>query len=96
MNAVGNSVGNCITDSFSMSVPGGVAPPGICGLNTGQHLYVDASGCSTMNFNIGTGTAATRSWSLKVVQLECTNRLTGRYHFNLLLSGISTLHAYKI
>ena len=27
----------CLEDSFSVTNPGGIAPPTICGLNTGQH-----------------------------------------------------------
>lgn len=76
INGIGPSVGHCTTDSFSVSVSGGVSPPVICGLNSGHHLYVAATGCNKLSFNIGTGTSATRSWSLKVSQLDCANRLT--------------------
>ncbi len=27
----------CLTDTFTVTVPGGPAPPEICGLNTGEH-----------------------------------------------------------
>ena len=30
-----NRVGNCDTDNFSVTTPGGKAPPLICGTNTG-------------------------------------------------------------
>ena len=33
-----NRVGNCDTDLFSVTVPGGKSPPSICGVNTGD-LY---------------------------------------------------------
>jgi len=29
--------GQCLTDTFVVSNPGGVAPPLICGTNTGEH-----------------------------------------------------------
>ena len=32
----GNRVGNCDTDQFSVTVPGGKSPPAICGVNTGD------------------------------------------------------------
>ena len=41
----GGSIGDCITDTFSVSVPGGVSSPVICGVNTGQH-----SKCSTTKY----------------------------------------------
>ena len=30
-----NRIGNCDTDSFTVTTPGGKAPPLICGTNTG-------------------------------------------------------------
>jgi hypothetical protein len=34
---LGNSIGDCVVDSFSVSSPGNVATPVICGFNTKQH-----------------------------------------------------------
>ncbi len=31
------AVGDCATDAFAVSSPGGVGTPVICGINTGQH-----------------------------------------------------------
>ena len=28
---------NCLTDTFSVTAPGGIAPPAICGTNNGEH-----------------------------------------------------------
>ena len=44
-DGAGNRVGNCETDLFSATTPGGKSPPVICGTNTGQEwkkvtLYV--------------------------------------------------------
>ena len=36
-------VGDCNTDSLTVSNPGGSVPPTICGYNTGQHMFVPAS-----------------------------------------------------
>merc|ERR1711862_323762 len=44
------SVGDCGTDTLTVSNPGGPKPPTICGYNTGQHMYVPASdGCNQVN-----------------------------------------------
>ena len=51
---------------FQVTVPGGKATPKICGINSGQHMYVPASDqCNDLNAIIGTA-SATRSLSIKV------------------------------
>jgi len=70
-------VGNCDTDSFGVTVPGGKSPPIICGTNTGQHMYIPASdtGCNTLNGNIGAAsTATTSAFTIKVTQIECGSK----------------------
>ena len=37
------SASQCLTDSFTVSNPGSRTPSVICGINTGQHMYVDIS-----------------------------------------------------
>ena len=37
------TIGDCNTDTLTVSNPGGPVPPTICGLNTGQHMFVPAS-----------------------------------------------------
>merc|ERR1719483_1177105 len=71
-----NRVGNCDTDSFSVTTPGGKAPPLICGTNTGQHMYVPASSqCNVLNGNIGSAsTAGTSAFTIKVTQVECSSK----------------------
>jgi len=69
--------GNCDTDSFGVTVPGGKSPPIICGTNTGQHMYIPASdtGCNTLNGNIGAAsTATTSAFTIKVTQIECGSK----------------------
>jgi len=69
-----NRLGNCDTDSFQVTVPGGKATPKICGINTGQHMYVPASDqCNHINSIIGSATA-TRSLAIKVSQVECSSK----------------------
>jgi len=74
--SAGETYGDCSTDTFSISSPGNQGPPVICGKNAGHHVYVDISdSCAIMSFNIDKGTTFSRQWSLKVSQVECTNRL---------------------
>ena len=50
--------------------------PTICGYNSGQHMYVDASdGCITINIDVDTGSNQDRSWQIKVKL-----RLLDAYH----------------
>merc|ERR1719323_1603586 len=71
------SVGDCGTDTLTVSNPGGPKPPTICGYNTGQHMFVPASdGCNQINIDIDTGsTSTTRKWQIKVTQYECGNMM---------------------
>jgi hypothetical protein len=71
-----NRIGNCDTDSFGVTVPGGKSPPLICGVNTGQHMYVPASDqCNVLNGNIGSSSASTSSaFTMKVTQVECSSK----------------------
>jgi len=68
--------GTCDTDSFSVTVPGGKSPPAICGVNTGQHMYVPASSqCNNLNANIGSAsTATTSAFTVKVTQVPCSSK----------------------
>eukprot|EP00096_Caligus_rogercresseyi_P007893 TRINITY_DN26032_c0_g1_i1.p1 TRINITY_DN26032_c0_g1~~TRINITY_DN26032_c0_g1_i1.p1 ORF type:complete len:403 (+),score=38.83 TRINITY_DN26032_c0_g1_i1:23-1210(+) len=82
----------CNMDNFSVTNPGGTTPPVICGLNTGEHMYVDASeACNDLVFQFGGGSPGTpsvqRQWSIKVSQIRngdismapkgCTQYFTG-------------------
>ena len=72
---LGAKLGDCTTDTLTVSNPGGAVPPTICGYNTGQHMWVPACPtCVTINIDIDTAsTATTRSWNIKVTQYECGN-----------------------
>jgi len=71
-----NSLGQCNTDSFSVTNPGGKAPPVICGTNTGEHMYVEADqNCNILNANFGSAsTAGTGAFTIKVTQIECSSK----------------------
>merc|ERR1712141_467738 len=67
------AAGACLTDQMSITSPGGIGSPIICGYNSGQHMVLDTSGaeCQTVNFNIGSTTTTTRSWDISVTQYTC-------------------------
>jgi len=67
----GDSIGDCLTDTFSISSSQGGTPV-ICGVNTGQHMIVDTdgTGCAKVNFGIGGGSTS-RSWDIMVTQYKC-------------------------
>ncbi|XP_059099771.1 uncharacterized protein LOC131893679 isoform X2 [Tigriopus californicus] len=68
---LGGVIGDCTTDTFSITSPGNFAPPVICGFNTGQHMIVDAcaESCNEAIFDLaGSGT---RQWNIKVTQYAC-------------------------
>ena len=66
------AVGDCVTDQFSISSPGAVGSPTICGYNTDQHMIVDSAGteCQTINAFIGDKTTTTRQWDIYVTQVR--------------------------
>jgi len=64
----------CIIDSFSVTSPSGNSPPVICGTNTGEHMYVDASSsyCNALGFSFGSSAAASeRQWEIKISYFDC-------------------------
>ncbi len=74
---LGAKMGDCVTDSLTVSNPEGAVPPTICGYNTGQHMWVPASdSCNQIHIDIDTGsTTTTRKWQIKVTQYECGNMM---------------------
>ena len=73
---LGNAYGMCLKDAFSISSPGAMSSPVICGTNTGYHMILDSDGtnCQTANFNIGTSTTTTRQWNIRVTQYTCAQQ----------------------
>ncbi|XP_059087518.1 uncharacterized protein LOC131883927 [Tigriopus californicus] len=76
-SGVAASVGSqCLTDSFSVTDSTGGSPPTICGVNTNEHMYVDASpNCNDLVFQLGANSngaaIVNRQWSIKVTQYSC-------------------------
>ncbi|XP_059097607.1 uncharacterized protein LOC131891928 [Tigriopus californicus] len=73
----GGAIGDCTTDTFTITAPGNFAPPLICGFNSGQHMIVDASPdkCNEANFGLVGG--GTRNWDIKVTQYACGDEQGG-------------------
>jgi len=71
-----SSLGKCAVDSFTVSAPGGKAPPSLCGVNTGYHMYVPASdSCNVLGSQFGSAsTATTSAFTIKVTQVECNSK----------------------
>ena len=58
-----------ISEFRVLILQGSSTVPTICGYNTGQHMYIDASDdCNIINLDIDTGSNQDRSWSFRVKQ----------------------------
>jgi len=70
---------NGCPDTFAVTAsPSGFVTPTICGENAGQHIYVDVgldSGATAkLDFTFSTTvTTISRSWEIKVTQIECSS-----------------------
>lgn len=68
---------NTCRDTFKVTTTSGITPPTICGVNTGQHMYIDAgnqaSDTATLAFTFGATVNAARNWEIKVSQIACSN-----------------------
>jgi len=85
-----NYATNCLLDAFYVtSASSSAAPPSICGVNTGFHMYTDADTdrCNRLIFTLaayassgnavqntlGATTLATRAWDIAATQIECAS-----------------------
>merc|ERR1711971_858026 len=74
-----DSLGGCRDTFVVITSSGGGAYPVICGQNEGQHMYIDIGPAETASATIGftfIALAATRTWEIKVTQLECGNPMS--------------------
>merc|ERR1711884_915270 len=74
----GGSDNTAAIDTFQITAtPSNIAIPAISGENSGYRVYVEventASATATLAFTFGTSTVS-RTWEIKVTQIECTNR----------------------
>merc|ERR1719273_2356279 len=69
------AIGDCTTDTFSISGGKNGGTPVICGTNTGYHMIVDSgpgeTTCHKAQFNVGGSTTTSRSWTIRVTQYAC-------------------------
>jgi len=74
----GNSIGQCLGDSF-LAASGVGSSPVICGTNTGQHMVLDTDGsmCVTAIFNFRSGGNEQRSYRIHVLQFGEFNDMGG-------------------
>jgi len=85
-----STAGDCWIDTFFVNAPYGRSTPIICGVNSGQHLYVDTSDgeCVDAHYGIGGGTSATRELDIRVSQFTCGDEMGGppgclQYHTSI-------------
>jgi hypothetical protein len=73
------AIGDCWTDTFFVNSPYGRSTPVICGVNSGQHMYVDTteSECVDVHYGVGGGTSATRELDIRVSQFACGDEMGG-------------------
>merc|ERR1712050_363095 len=70
---IGPSLGDCVTDQFSIMNGYGGGSPIICGTNTGYHMIIDSDGtnCQEVNANIGANTGTARQYTVRITQYAC-------------------------
>lgn len=75
--ATTEATGGLCVDSFVVTGTSGLSTPVICGLNTGEHIYIemgatDAS-TATIDFTFA-GASTIRNWEIKATQVSCFDR----------------------
>jgi len=73
------AIGDCWIDTFFVNTPYGRSTPVICGVNSGQHMYVDTADgeCVDVHYGIGGGTSSTRELDIRVSQFACGDEMGG-------------------
>jgi len=94
-----NTRGGCgdqITDADSFAATGqtSINPPVICGINTGQHMYLEmgtlAADTAALTFITSAATAITdRAWRIKVTQISCKSTERAPSHCVQWLTGVA-------
>jgi len=72
--ATGEEMGGLCVDSLVVTGSSGLSSPVICGMNDGQHIYMDMgnknSDMATVAFTFA-GASTTRMWEIKATQIPC-------------------------
>jgi len=73
--ATGEADGGLCVDSLVVSGSSGLTSPVICGMNSGQHVYMDmgvpSTATATLAFTFA-GASTTRMWEIKATQIPCS------------------------
>jgi len=73
--ATGEANGGLCVDSLEIKGSSGLSSPIICGMNTGQHVYMDMGTASTATATLAftfAGASTTRMWEIKATQIPCS------------------------
>jgi len=76
----GNTVGQCMIDTFQIVSPSGRSSPIICGDNDNQHMILDVADqeCLTVDLGIGSTTSTvTRELDIRIIQYRCGDEQGG-------------------
>ena len=83
-------IGKCKLESMTVTAPGMKSPPEICGINTGQHMFIDVTDqCVDINIHVNTlDTTQQRQWEIHATQYLCGDTMAGptgclQYHTGL-------------
>lgn len=75
-----NGDGVCNRDALTVT-GGSSTVPTLCGVNTGQHVYVNFDGSSSIMINIAASSSFTfgRKWHIMTTQIDCNSALLGKF-----------------
>ena len=82
-------------NSLAPATPAALAnhnPPVICGLATGQHMYIDVGGSTTTDLTVafaGSATGTNRNWNVKVSYIHCDSEYLVPTGCGQYLTGVS-------
>jgi len=95
----------CLTDTFTVRTSSGGtnSPPTICGTNTNEHMYAEMSDdkCNSLDFALGSAgvdaTIPTRSFAIKITQIECNSDLRAprgctQWYYGALVNTVRTFN----
>lgn len=90
-------------DSMVVTTSSGAFSPSICGVNTGEHFYVDIGNddadTATVTFTFASASGDSRTWEIKATQIECHSRSrppSGCFQWHLTATGrITTFNWYE-
>lgn len=75
-----NGDGICNTDAMTITGATNLVPT-ICGINSGQHMYVNFDGTQSITINIAGASSFTfnRKWHIMITYIDCNSALLGKF-----------------